>query len=379
MLAPAAKAADFGLDTPDFVAKVALEDGTEHELKVGEENPYDQSRPFLASGDENIYLADSGVKFPLDKSLFDLRDKAIVSFENSEIFSIEVNAPKGTWAAERGSDGWQLTKPLVDKADKATVDGVLSSLRAARVKAFAAETAPADLAPYGLDQPVGSVTFAVGADKAVRTLQFGESNAKAYARLVDGGPVMEVETTLLDNLSKETSDLRDRTVAPFDREAVTRLEVTTPEQSFAVTRTKEKKEEGGFEQEKFALVGSEAEKLKTWKLSSALYTLSTLKGQRIATDELTDLAAWGFDAPRATYTVLGEGGAELAKVLVGKETGGTRYYAMKAGSKRVYEVEKSTVDGLPKTKDELLETPPKAAGEPPAEAPAPTAEAGSGG
>lgn len=354
-LAPASQAADFGLETPSFAVKLTVDAGRELELKVGDENPYDQSRPFLATGDDNLRLADSSLAFALDKNLFDLRDKALVTHETSEVFSVEVTSTNGQWAAERAEYGWRLTKPVTDKADKATVDAVLARVRNARARAFADEASPDDLAQYGLDEPVGSIVFAVGVDKARKTLQFGEveqdGQKKAWARLLEGGPVVEVETNLLTDLSKSLDELRDKVVAAFERDAATRLEVSAGDESFAVGITR-----GDKGQETFSLEGDEAAKLVTWKLSSALYTLSTLKGQAIVTEELRDASAWGFDTPTATFTVSGPDG-ELSKIVVGKETGGTRYYAMKAGTTRVYEVEKSTVDGLPRVKADVIEQP----------------------
>lgn len=356
-LAPASQASDFGLDAPSFAVKVSVA-GVEHELKVGDENPYDQSRPFLASGDESLRLADASLASALDKSLFDLRDKAIVTHAASEVFSVEVTGPNGRWAAERAEDGWKLTQPLTEKADKATVDAVVARVGNARARSFVEEAPPADLMPYGLDNPAGSITFAVGVDKARKTLHFGEVESdggkKAYARLVEGGPIIEVETNLLSDLSRRLDDLRDRVVAAFERDAAKKLEVSAGGESFAVTITR-----GDNGQESFALEGDESAKLVTWKLSSALYTLSTLKGQTIVTDELRDASAWGFDAPTATFTVTGEAG-ELSKIFIGKEKGGTRYYAMKAGTTRVYEVEKSTVDDLPRAKADVLDAPPVA-------------------
>lgn len=346
-----------GLDAPKLTVRLVLADGKEHELRVGEENAFDQSLPYVKSGDGRIFLADSGLKYPLDKALFDLRDKALVSAAEQEVQALESVTPALSWAAERDGTGWKLTAPVTDVADKSTVDGVLSKLRYARAKAFPAEAPPADLKPFGLDAPALQLTYAVGADRAKKSLAFGTADGKAYARHLDGGPIIEVESSLVTDLTKPLADLRDKTIATFDKAKVRRIEIVPAAgEKVAVTRGFEKAEGASFETDTFALVGR-TDKLKAWKLTGALHTLSSLKGTALAAENVSDFAPFGLDAPTLTYTLLGEGDQELARVLVGKETG-SRVYVAKAGASRVFEVEKTTLDGLPKAVDDLLETPP---------------------
>lgn len=359
-LADASKAADFGLDEPSFIVKFTPTDSAPLELKVGDENPYDKSRPFLVSGNSHIRLAGGELATSLDKSLFDLRDKSVVPHESSDVFSLRVTTSKGSWAAERTSEGWKLTEPFADSADKEVVDGVLARLQSTQATAFVEESAPVDLVRYGLDSPAASVVFAIGVHKIEKTLEFGEveqnGQKKVYARIREGGPVAVVDAALLKELSKDVNDLRDRTVAEFDRTQATKIEVTVGDEAFTLLATI-----GAVGELKFQLVGAENEKLKAWKATSALYTLSTLKGQSIVTETPGDLSQWGLDSPSATYVVSGGAGVELARVLIGKQIGDARYYAMKAGSTRVYEVEKSTVDSLPRSRAELLESTSQAA------------------
>jgi len=357
-----AKLAEWGLDKPKFQVKASLGDGKELSLDVGEENPFDLSLPYVKGGDSHVYLSDSGLKWPLDKGLFDLRDKAIVTHEDKDVQSIAVSGEQ-TWGLERDGDNWKLTAPVQDRADKSVVDGILSRLRYARAKSFASEQPPADAAglkKWGLDKPTTTVVFALGADKARKTLQFGKADdggtKKTWARLVEGGPVMEVEDSLPSDVAKPLADLRDKTVAPFDREKVARLDIDAGAGKVSVTRKKETPPDGGWANEEFAIVDHADAKPKTWKISSALYTLSSLKGAAIADENARDFARFGLDKPSRTYVVSGAGG-ELAKVLVGSATG-SRYYVKAGTGSRVLEVEKSTVDDLPSKLDDVVEAPP---------------------
>jgi len=67
--------------------------------------------------------------------------------------------------------------------------------------------------------------------------------------------------------------------------------------------------------------------------------------------------AKAFDQAR-TVTLLGDGDKVLAKVRIGALTkDGNRRYASSDGQPRIAEVDKGTVEDLPKSLDELLEPP----------------------
>lgn len=374
----ASRAAEFGLASPSITVAATYTDaaGAEKtaELKIGGENTFDMSVYFAKGGDARIFSAEGGLQSTFDKALFDLRDKAIVTHEDKDVqtFSAETNG--AAWAVERDGSGWKLTSPVQDAADTAAVEGVLSKVRSLRAKVFAAETiGPAELATYGFDRPAALVTFGLGQDRARKQLQFGKATVdgseKTFARLVEGGPVVEIDASILTDLAKSAADLRDRSVSPFDREKVLKLEIAPLDgEKLVVTHTKEKAPDASFATDKYEVAGLDG-KLKSWKLSSAIYTLSSLKGTSLVEDAAKDLKKYGLDTPNVRFTAFGEGDQKLAEILIGAQAG-TKYYAMKAGSNRVYEVEKGTIDELPRKKDDLVDAPPPPPSAPAAEAPA---------
>jgi hypothetical protein len=363
----AADLSKFGFDQPQWGATIVLDDGKQLSLQVGAENQYDKSLYFRRGDENKVYLGDAGVKYPLDKTLFDLRDKAIVTQEDKDVMAITVEGNGTVWSAERQGEGWKVTAPVQDNGDKQTIEGVLTRIHAVRAKSFPAESLdPKDTAKYGFDKPVAQITFLVGADKAKKVLllgETGEENKRGYAHLVEGGPVEEIDINGLGKeILKSANDLRDKTIVVFPRDKVTKIEVIPGNgEKFVINRTKEKAAGATFESDKFTLEGR-PDKLKTWKMSSALYALSAFKGAAITEEAPKDLAKYGLDKPAFTYVVTLDGGQEAARVLLGNASG-TRYYVKTAAGTRVYEVEKASVNELPKTPDELIDAPPAPAKE----------------
>lgn len=352
---------EYGLDHPPLSVRIVLKNGTEHELQVGDENPFDKSLPFVRSGDSRVFSTASRLAAPLDKKLFDLRDKSLVTFGNDDVTRVEVTTPGSRWSAERSDDGWTVTLPgagkggadVVDRGDKSAIEGVLSRIRLARALDFPTEDSDdVALRAHGLDRPTATIALTVGdpgegGSSTRSTLVFGEADGATFARVLEGGPVMEVESDLVQALGKTRDELRDRSLAVFEKERVRRFEIAPAEgEPIVVHRRKEKKEGVSWETEVFAFEGR-SEKPKTWRLSSALHTLSTLKAASVVEDGAPSLATYGLDEPRFSYAVFDGDGVELARVLIGKPSGESRYFAARAGSTTVFEVEKSHVDELP--------------------------------
>ncbi len=354
--------ARYGLTEPRVRATVTLEDGSTHELALGGENTFDGSLFATASGSPKLFSVEGGLKSALEKGTFDLREKKLLSFEDKDVRTVRVEGSGLGYALARDDAGsWRLEEPVKDRADDQTATRILSVAKNLRATRFAAEAA-ADLAPFGLDAPKAKVSIATRAGASF-ALAFGERDGKTYARVGDG-PVAEVAATSPKDLDKTVFDLRDKTVAPFDKELVAQVKVQQGGEAFVVERRKEPKEGSTIPEEKWTILSPKVAPAKRWKLSSVLHSLSTLKAATFVEEEAKDLAKYGLAEPSRTFTVYGDGGKELAKLLVGGDAEGGKVYVKSASSARVSAVDKKKVDELPKQVADVEETQSTAATEP---------------
>lgn len=363
--------AKFGLAPPKVSVTATLDDGKKLELAIGEDNGFDSSVYFKRGDLAQVDAGESSLKAPLEKNLFDLRDKRLVHVDDADVKGLAVKLGQAAYTLERGADGkWTIALPVKERADSAAADRLLSQLKNARATSVAAESASgAELAKFGLDKPRGVVTLTVG-DKAVKTFAFGVNKtgttAHDYVQVNGAGPVLEVEASLSSQFEKPLFELRDKLVATFDKDAVKRVAIELAGQdTIEYTRTKPASPDGGYVEEQFAIVKPHAAEAKKWKCSGALYALSNLRAAAFV-DEHADakaLARFGLDKPARTYTVYGDADKVLARIKVGKLEG-TRYFVQEGGSTRVDAVEKATVDDLPKSLDDLVEKPAEKAAAP---------------
>jgi len=360
----------YGLDRPNLVVSVKTEDGKETSVEIGESNPFDSSIYVRKDGEKTVRIADGWTKSPFEKQLLDLRDKRVLHLDDTaEVRRVEVAGTAPAYALEKEGASWKMLAPQKDAADAATADRVATSLKSLRATGIAAESAEsAALKQYGLAPARITVQLTVaasgGKDTSRRTLLLGQPApgkgsvaVKTYAKRDDSPTVFEVDQQIVKDLKKDLFDLQDKALAHANREDVRKIVLEQPgSPKIVVERKKEQPKDGGFADESFTVLEPKQGPAKKWKISSALYSITGLRAAAFASKP--DPKA--FEGAR-TIALLGDGDKVLAKVRIGALTkDGKRRYASSDAQPRVAEIEKATVDDLPKSLDDLLEPPPTA-------------------
>jgi hypothetical protein len=352
----------YGLDASKLVVTVKLDDGKEQGVRVGVDNSFDSTLYVQKTGEATVRVVDGYVKSSLDRSAFELRNKKVVHLDDSaEVKRVEVSGVKKPYTLEKDGASWKLGSA---PADTSAADRVVSAVKSMRATAVASEDGK-DLAQFGLDKPKISVKLGVaaGKDTFTRSVFIGQSKGgavsqKTYASCDDSPVVYEVGAQILKDLDKEQSDLEDKQLVHADREAVRELDFEGPAAAVRVSRSKPALPDGGAAEETFAVTAPSKGPAKKWKMSSALYSITSLRAAAFEgpAPKAKDLAKYGLDKPR-TATLLGEGGKVLARVRVGDEKDGRRW-VLAEGVDKLARVEKATVDDWPWTAADALEEPP---------------------
>ncbi len=351
----------YGLDHPKLEAAVKLDDGKEQGLQIGVDNSFDNTLYAKKLGDDTVRVIEAWSKSSFEKTAFDLRNKKVARLDDAaEIKRIEVTGTKTPYTLEKDGTVWKLNGAA---ADGAAADRVASAVKTLRATAVAAESgSPRE---FGLDSPKASVKLSVtsGKDTFTRTVLIGQAKSgavtqKTYAKRDDSPVIYEVDKQVLADVDKQPFDLQNKEMVKLDREAVRKVVFETPSGKVEVTRVKNAPPDGGFADEAFTVVAPKQGPAKKWKISSALYAISSLRAAAFEgpVPQQKDLAKYGLDKPK-TATVLGDGDKVLARVRVGAEKDGKRY-VLADGFDKLGRVEKSTVDDWPWTVADALDTPP---------------------
>jgi hypothetical protein len=200
--------AQFGLGDPQIIVDFKAEGGAAGSFKLGNKNPTQSEIYAMKGGDNTVVLVSAFQESSFNKEPFALRDKRILKFDREKADSLSlVKGGNSIELARSGSD-WRVVKPGAGRSDYSAVEGFLTRLNAANMSKLVEEKAT-DLAKYGLDKPVMTVTIGAGSSKTV--LEVGKTeNDQTYARDASRPMIFTVDTTLQGDLNKGFDDYRKK-------------------------------------------------------------------------------------------------------------------------------------------------------------------------
>lgn len=217
----------YGLQPPPRAITVAVPERS-WTFEIGEAS-LDKTMRYVARRDqpERILTVPRDPLDTLPASLAAFRDKTVVRFDPAKLTAV-VAAAGGSlvYALNATPDGWRLTEPCDDEINLPQFLALIQRLAKLRVAGtdFVAD-APADLAPYGLDKPIASITLATGAERT--SLFIGakaeKSPGKAYARRSDAASVFLLPESEIGAWLLPPHVLRARFALEFAPDAVARI------------------------------------------------------------------------------------------------------------------------------------------------------------
>lgn len=301
--ASAEQAAQYGLDAPRLKVRLQTEDGAEQVVAFGADSPTDRFTYAQIQGDNPEIFVVRAWRFDnLDKRAFDLRDRRVLAFAKDEVMQVQRWCAGGETVLARAEPDWQMREPVAARADADAVDSLLDKIDQAEIEAFVAEDPDTTaLASYGLGERASQVEIAllVGADRAEKHLAIGgaDEQGRWYARDASRPQVFLVDSTLVQELTKSISDLRDKKPLRFERDQIERIVLA---RGAAPAFAADKDTSGVWHLSE--PMGRDA---KSWKLNTLLSDLEQLEVEDFA-DELPAEATSVF-----SIELLGEGQALL--------------------------------------------------------------------
>ena len=348
--ASAEEAAQYGLDAPRLKVRLQTEDGAEQVVAFGADSPTDRFTYAQLQGDNPEIFVVRAWRFDnLDKRAFDLRDRRVLAFAKDEVMQVQRWGAGGGAMLARAELGWQMREPVAARAAGDAVDGLLDKIDQAEIEAFVAEDPDTTaLATYGLGERASQVEIAllVGADRAEKRLAIGgtDEQGRWYARDASRPQVFLVDSTLVQELTKGISDLRDKKPLRFEREQVQRIVLT---RGTATAFAADKDTSGVWHLSE--PMGRDA---KSWKLNSLLSDLEQLEVEDFAEELPTEAA------PAFSIELLGEGQALLTTRF--SAAAGTSYLQQE-GDDAVYVVSGDDFAELDLDIDDVAQAPKKPA------------------
>jgi hypothetical protein len=354
--------ARFGLIPPQSSLKITTKDGKEFEIHFGRSNPAGSLNYAVVAGRKELFLVNSSVAGAFDKKLDDLRNRSVLSYDKAEIQSLSIKSTKGDISLDKdNNDQWWLAGKDRVAADSPGVRSILNALSLSRIKEFYPDSADAHAKPV-TGSPLVDVSLIYGKNRSMKHLIIGPgepgpadakeqktSSEKLYlARDESRSDLFYVDKELVDKLLIARDDLRDKTLAVFQRWDIDSIELTNQKGKFRLSKSN-----GEW------FLGDAKKKAKFDPVNALLDSLEKKTVELI--EKPAPLSKYGLDKP-VIHIVLMQGSNVVVDCSLGNPTA-KGVYAQVKGDPAVKIADPETWEKFNIAESDLLEPPmpPKAA------------------
>jgi hypothetical protein len=302
---------DYGLDPPRIsVGYRVTGDQTMHRLLVGAKTPTGTDLYAQIEGQPKVFLIGSFNEDTFNKTTFAFREKTALKFARESVTGVTIDQGGKLVTLTKDGNKWRLKTPEDARADEGAIEGIVSKLADAKMKALTADAAapsPADMKKWGLDKPAAVVTIVAGSANASMAFGAKADDASVYARDLSRPLVFTVDSTLLDELKKKPEDLRQKDIFESRSFSAITLDVTVGGQTFSYG--KQKTGSGETATEVWKQMKPAAKDIDQTKFTDFMGAMATMRADSFtdkpgAGDQTTITATYGDAASPKTETVI---------------------------------------------------------------------------
>jgi len=365
------KLAEFGLEPPAGVLIVTTPTQTV-ELQFGAQTVIGKSY-YVKRGDAaTVFIIPSELYDALHQSIELYRSHELLDVNTASVNTLTVASATSSYTLTKHDQTWQLTAPFADAADSAMVSTLLSRVRQLYIERFISDSPQsAQFSEWGLDAPAPFAKITIGfseSDHPPIELLVGNptsgSAAHCYAKRSDEPSVYSVAKTDIQELLKDPQELRSHTVFEIFANEVTKLRLTSPQQTWTVE----------FKDGKWVTANDSAA-LEASKVEAFVWRLRDTKLTRVAEDHPKNLKSYGLEPAHDTIEVWVKTSADPKRLSVGSVVPQqTTRYGLIAGRPAVVELPETMTAILTTTLDSFKTAPAAASPttSPPASPPTPS-------
>ncbi|HXJ93838.1 MAG TPA: DUF4340 domain-containing protein [Terriglobia bacterium] len=332
---------DFGLDPPVTTLNVATTGKPANfTLLIGDSTPTNDAVYAQVAGNPRVITLPGYGKSALQKTLFDLRDKRVLTLDQDQIQRLDVTSKGKTYTLTKNTDGvWDLVLPPPVRADNFSVQNLLSGLQSTNMISIVKEDKAGDR-EYGVDQPTVSLKFSTSSSS--QTIVIGKKDGNNYDAVNSAlAPVFTLGSDFVTRYQIDPATLRDKAFFSFSSFDAKSVDLTTP------------KDHRVFEQQNFKWKQTvpKAKDEATDKMEPLLNALTDVKAVTFPKATSGNLAPFGLDKPLYTIKVTYGDKNTTQTVIVGSVD--DHYYAARSTDTLPGEISKTNLDAIDKALGDL--------------------------
>jgi hypothetical protein len=220
--------AEYGLNPP-ALRITAKDNHGDHSWLVGRTNPLGDMLYVKERDHDDIFTISASLLEIAPLKAGQLRDRVLFPVDIPGIRQLEVRGLGGFVQLLKDSkNGWQLQQPISAPANFTEVSAYLERLHGLRIEEFVADNV-SDFSVYGLQGETQQISLG-GVDDISRMLVLGDEipdrPGLVYARRADDTSVFALNKEVLDMLSLDPADFRDRSVLPLAVKEISSISIS---------------------------------------------------------------------------------------------------------------------------------------------------------
>jgi hypothetical protein len=210
---------EFGFAEPQIALKLWVKEVERPVTVIIGAKDEEQNVVYARNMDGTAVTVDEADLDKIKKSLFDFRDKVLVSFDKRDVQRLTVRYGEDELVLAQKDEKWTAEKPDRFKIrNQSDVDTLVWVVNYLTMEEIAEEEKPEDLSKYGLDKPRAEFSVALAEDKTVGPFLIGgSSEGKVYVVTAEKRGVYLINASVLDDLKRDLGMVLDKTLpSPAD-------------------------------------------------------------------------------------------------------------------------------------------------------------------
>ena len=332
---------DFGLDPPSFVLEVTTDAKPQSfTLLLGDDTPTSSGLYAQVSGNPQVFTLASYLKTSLEKKMFDLRDRRALTLEAEQLQKIGVEYKGASWTLDKNPEGvWDLVLPPPVRADRFTVDGLVSQLRGLTMQSIAEEDKKKS-GDFGFGSP--ELRLQLTGSGGTQTIGVGKKDKGSdhyFATNSALDPVFTLSSDFVTQFQKNQADLREKDLFSFSSFDVKHVEVDTPKGHWAFER----------QGNQWKQTAPKSKTVNSDKMDTFLTHLRDLRADSFP--KSGNLADFGLAKPGYRFNI--QSGEKNTTEIVEAAKSGDHVYARRSTDPLPAELSKTALDDVEKSLGEL--------------------------
>jgi len=215
-------------------------------IAFGNKTPTSSGRHYaLIKNTSDVVTIMTSVFNAANKTLFDFRDKTVLSLESDQVQKINIAHDQLDVSLQKSEGDWTLVEPVIARANSTMIDDLVNQISNSKVKQFIEEDLKSEnLEAYGLVDPATKLTFWSGeatneASWASKALLLGATNPSGYtyAKRVAQNDVFAVAMTDLNKIPTSIDALRLKNITSIKSWELQRIQISSSDLVFEASKS----------------------------------------------------------------------------------------------------------------------------------------------